>query len=96
MYTFLFLAHFDVICALLLNRRTAKWNLFVTYKLLSAYSLLRLVSVTNTLSGRNEILFEDKSLQKMKISSFRKYISKYHYKLKDIWSESLKSYFKSN
>ena len=27
--TFLFLPHFDVICDLLLNRRTAPWNLFV-------------------------------------------------------------------
>ena len=27
--TFLFLAHFEVICDLLLNRRTATWNLFV-------------------------------------------------------------------
>ena len=27
--TFLFLPHFDVICGLLLNRRTATWNLFV-------------------------------------------------------------------
>ena len=26
---FLFLPHFDVICDLLLNRRTATWNLFV-------------------------------------------------------------------
>ena len=30
--TFLFLPHFDVICDLLLNRRTATWNLFVNYK----------------------------------------------------------------
>ena len=29
--TFLFLPHFDVICHLLLNRRTATWNLFVKY-----------------------------------------------------------------
>ena len=29
--TFLFLPHFDVICDLLLNRRTATWNLFVLY-----------------------------------------------------------------
>ena len=29
--TFLFLLHFDVICDLLLNRRTATWNLFVKY-----------------------------------------------------------------
>ena len=29
--TFLFLPHFDVICDLLLNRRTAIWNLFVKY-----------------------------------------------------------------
>ena len=27
--TFLFLPHFDIICDLLLNRRTAPWNLFV-------------------------------------------------------------------
>ena len=27
----LFLPHFDVICDLLLNRRTATWNLFVLY-----------------------------------------------------------------
>ena len=27
--TFLFLPHFDVICDILLNRRTATWNLFV-------------------------------------------------------------------
>ena len=27
--TFLFLPHFDVICDLLLNGRTATWNLFV-------------------------------------------------------------------
>ena len=27
--TFFFLPHFDVICDLLLNRRTATWNLFV-------------------------------------------------------------------
>ena len=30
--TFLFLPHFDVICDLLLNRRTATWNLFVNQK----------------------------------------------------------------
>ena len=29
--TFLFLPHFDVTCDLLLNRRTATWNLFVNY-----------------------------------------------------------------
>ena len=31
--TFLFLPHFDVVCDLLLNRRTATWNLFVKYNL---------------------------------------------------------------
>ena len=30
--TFLFLPDFDVICDLLLNRRTATWNLFVKYE----------------------------------------------------------------
>ena len=29
--TFLFLPHFDVICDLLVNRRTATWNLFVKW-----------------------------------------------------------------
>ena len=29
--TFLFLPHFDVICDLLVNRSTAKWNLFAKY-----------------------------------------------------------------
>ena len=29
--TFLFLPHFDVTCDLLLNRRTAIWNLFVNW-----------------------------------------------------------------
>ena len=28
---FMFLPHFDVICDLLLTRRTATWNLFVNY-----------------------------------------------------------------
>ena len=32
--TFLFLPHFDVICDLLLNRRTATWNLFVNQTIL--------------------------------------------------------------
>ena len=31
--TFLFLPHFDVICDLLLNRRTATWNLFVNLRI---------------------------------------------------------------
>ena len=30
----LFLPHFDVICDLLLNRRTATWNLFVNYSVI--------------------------------------------------------------
>ena len=30
--TFWFLPHFDVICDLLLNRRTATWNIIVNYK----------------------------------------------------------------
>ena len=29
----MFLPHFDVLCDLLLNRRTATWNLFVKYNL---------------------------------------------------------------
>ena len=40
--TFLFLPHFDVICDLLLNRRTATWNLFV-----KSCSLLRIKKEKN-------------------------------------------------
>ena len=36
--TSLFLPHFDVICDLLLNRRTATWNLFVKYTTCKLYS----------------------------------------------------------
>ena len=43
--TFVFLPHFDVICDLLLNRRTATWNLFVTFIQLYGYM---------TTSGKNE------------------------------------------
>ena len=31
MLMLMFLPHFDVLCDLLLNRRTATWNLFVLY-----------------------------------------------------------------
>ena len=39
--TFLFLPHFDVICDLLLNRRTATWNLFVKFMCWIALSNFR-------------------------------------------------------
>ena len=47
--TFLFLPHFDVLCDLLLNRRTETWNLFVLYnkefkKVLTMTSSMRLSS----------------------------------------------------
>ena len=48
--TFLFLSHFNIICDLLLNRRTATWNLFVklfqnfTRKNSSKYCFLRFAS----------------------------------------------------
>ena len=44
--TFLFLPHFDVICYLLLNRRTATWNLFVKYIILYP-RILEKLSVAN-------------------------------------------------
>ena len=37
--SFLSLPHFDVICDLLLNRRTATWNLFVKWA--QAYDLMK-------------------------------------------------------
>ena len=57
--TFLFLPHFEVICDLLLNRRTATWNLFVKFKELWNCSCDRVafadqvggVDLTNTFHG---------------------------------------------
>ena len=40
--TFLFLPHFDVICDLLLNRRTATWNLFVKYTTVCVITVLKM------------------------------------------------------
>ena len=45
----MFLPHFDILCDLLLNRRTATWNLFVLYnkelkKVLMMMSSIRLSS----------------------------------------------------
>ena len=43
--TYLFLPHFDVICDLLLNRRTATWNLFVNHSLcINEKRLLRAIN----------------------------------------------------
>ena len=42
--TFLFLPHFDVICDLLLNRRTATWNLFVNLNCDSVFSFSSLLA----------------------------------------------------
>ena len=39
--TFLFLPHFDVICDLLLNRRTAAWNLLVKQSTVKAYLFVK-------------------------------------------------------
>ena len=43
--TFLFLPHFDVICDLLLNRRTATWNLFVNFFIFSAQEMFGMTLV---------------------------------------------------
>ena len=43
--TFLFLPHFDVICDLWLNRRTATWNLFVEWMELRSWSSTQEVRV---------------------------------------------------
>ena len=43
--TFLFLPHFDIICDLLLNRRTAAWNLFVNCAINCVYTLFETVKL---------------------------------------------------
>ena len=50
--TFLFLPHFDVICDLLLNRRTATWNLFVNYIISSVMHTFWLVLTYDLLEDR--------------------------------------------
>ena len=45
-----FLPHFDVFCDLLLNRRTATPNLFISYNRDKSYKIL-FVSIENELSG---------------------------------------------
>ena len=65
--TFLFLPHFDVICDLLLNRRTATRNLFVKCKVYNRYITNQLVlrqnsktecsSLFNWSTGRPGVLF---------------------------------------
>ena len=42
----MFLPHFDVLCDLLLNRRTATWNLFVLY------------NIKIKIHGKNVLLFQ--------------------------------------
>ena len=51
--TFLFLPHFDVICDLLLNRRTATWNLFVNYIISSVMHAFWLVLTYDLLEDRH-------------------------------------------
>ena len=45
--TFLFLPHFDVICDLLLNRRTTTWNLFVNCIMSYSNGVLNLLNILN-------------------------------------------------
>ena len=60
--TFLFLPHFDVICDLLLNRRTATWNLFVLYNKELKYTgkslfIPNFATLTDTKIARRETCF---------------------------------------
>ena len=43
----MFLPHFDVLCDLLLNRRTATWNLFVLYNKKSKYTGKKCLFISN-------------------------------------------------
>ena len=47
--TFLFLPHFDVLCDLLLNRRTATWNLFVKQRHGNRESIYSFLSFNNNM-----------------------------------------------
>ena len=54
--TFLFLPHFDVICDLILNRRTATWNLFVKY----IHTCIKVMEEINSGRLRSIISYEHK------------------------------------
>ena len=43
----MFLPHFDVLCDLLLNRRTATWNLFVLYNKKLKYTEKKCLFISN-------------------------------------------------
>ena len=60
--TLLFLPHFDTICDLLLNRRTATWNLFVNYIISSVLHIFWLVLTYD--------LLEDKRIDDVIIRTF--------------------------
>ena len=62
--TYLFLPHFDVICDLLLNRRTATWNLFVNH--IFWYKILLLCYFI----GVDRIIDHNMAVQRYKISLF--------------------------
>ena len=49
--TYLFLPHFDVICDLLLNRRTAIWNLFVKYTTLNHIRFVNYIIAKHVYTG---------------------------------------------
>ena len=45
----MFLPHFDVLCDLLLNRRTATWNLFVLYNKELKYTEKKVLMMTSSI-----------------------------------------------
>ena len=52
----MFLPHFDVFCDLLLNRRTATWNLFVLYNKETKINKSVFISKEDTKQGRDGFL----------------------------------------
>ena len=60
--TFLFLPHFDVICDLLLNRRTATWNLFVN-PIMHAPSLKSFLKINFSFIKDNKTTMSDKNVE---------------------------------
>ena len=51
----MFLPHFDVLCDLLLNRRTATWNLFVLYNKELKKKVLMMTSSICLSSNRSQV-----------------------------------------
>ena len=73
--TFLFLPHFDVICDLLLNRRTATWNLFVKQTTLNHFRFVftTIFNAKESVYFRGTVTKKEQALSIQQIAVWRQF-----------------------